>query len=174
MSIIRIKTVKDEITGKEHDEFLEFLAPVTIENPEITAEFISEAIEHFEVSDENLMVLEKDPENEEAIALIFRAFHTIKGTTSFLGITPLYELAHKAEKLLDEVRKKRLSFEGIVVDTTFNAFDLIKNMIKDLEEALLAGKQFVPGPKLTAVLAQLKRAMAGGQTPDSKKDERSL
>lgn len=159
-------------TDEEHDEFLEFLVPVTIEDPEITAEFISETIEHFEISDENLMILEKDPENEEAIASIFRAFHTIKGTTSFLGLTPLSELAHKAENLLDEVRKKRLSFEGIVVDTTFNAFDLIKNMIKDLEEALLEGKQFVPGPGLPPVLAQLKRAMAGEQTPDGKKDEK--
>lgn len=174
MSIIRIKAVKDGITVKEYDEFLEFLAPVTIENPEITAEFISEAIEHFEIFDENLKVLEKDPENLEAIALIFRAFHTIKGSTSFLGITPLYELSHKAEKLLDEIRKKRLRFEGIVVDAVFNAFDLLKNMIKDLEKALLAGKQFVPDPGLPNALAHLNRAMAGGQTPDSEKDERSL
>lgn len=166
------KDTFNEKTDEEHDEFLEFLVPVTIEDPEITAVFISETIELFEVSDENLMILEKDPENEEAIASIFQAFHTIKGTTSFLGLTPLSELAHKAEKLLDEVRKKRLSFEGIVVDTTFNAFDLIKNMIKDLEEALSEGKQFVPGPGLPPVLAQLKRAMAGEQRPDGKKDKK--
>lgn len=34
-----------------------------------------------EVSDENLFTLESEPDNEEAIAAIFRAFHTIKGTT---------------------------------------------------------------------------------------------
>jgi two-component system, chemotaxis family, sensor kinase CheA len=143
------------------DEFLELLTPITIEDPEITAEFISETNDHFEVSDENLIILEKDPENEEAIASIFRAFHTIKGTTSFLGLTPLSELAHKAENLLDEVRKKRLSFKGPVVDATFNAFDLLKTMIKQLEEALPAGKKFVPDPGLPEVLVQLKEVMSG-------------
>lgn len=153
----------NEKTQPGQDEFSELLVPVPIEDPEITAEFISETIEHFEISDENLMILEKEPENEQAIASIFRAFHTIKGTTSFLGLTPLSELAHKAENLLDEVRKKRLNFEGIVVDTTFHTFDLIRKMIKDLEEALLAGKEFVPDPELPAVLVQLKKAMSGKQ-----------
>ncbi|MFW6055392.1 MAG: Hpt domain-containing protein, partial [Thermodesulfobacteriota bacterium] len=75
------------------EEQAELLAPVPIEDPEITADFISETYEHFELSDENLVTLENDPENEEAIASIFRAFHTIKGTTSFLGLTPISVLA---------------------------------------------------------------------------------
>jgi two-component system, chemotaxis family, sensor kinase CheA len=162
---------KETETGQ--DEFLELLTPVSIEDPEITSEFISETNEHFEISDENLIILEKDPENEEAIASIFRAFHTIKGTTSFLGLTPLSELAHKAENLLDEVRKKRLSFKGLVVDTTFNAFDLLKTMIKQLEKALLAGKEFVPDPGLPAVLVQLKKAMSGEQVYSGSKNEHS-
>jgi two-component system, chemotaxis family, sensor kinase CheA len=165
------KEESDEETETAQDEFLEFLSPVRIEDPEITAEFISETNEHFEISDENLIILEKDPENEEAIASIFRAFHTIKGTTSFLGLTPLSELAHKAENLLDEVRKKRLSFKGLVVDATFNAFDLLKTMIKQLEEALLAGKEFVPDPGLPKVLVQLKKAMSGEQAYFHSKNE---
>jgi two-component system, chemotaxis family, sensor kinase CheA len=161
IAVIEEKQELDKKTGIIHDEFLELLAPVTIEDPEITAEFISETNDHFEISDENLIILEKDPENEEAIASIFRAFHTIKGTTSFLGLTPLSELAHKAENLLDEVRKKRLSFKGPVVDATFNAFDLLKTMIKQLEEALPAGKKFIPDPGLPEVLIQLKEVMSG-------------
>ncbi len=141
------------------------LAPVSIEDPEITADFISEANEHFEISDENLLILENDPDNEEAIACIFRAFHTIKGTTSFLGLTPISELAHKAENLLDEVRKKRLDFDGIVVDATFNALDLLKNMTKDLEAALAAGTMLVPDPDMPAVVEQLKNAIAGQEAP---------
>ncbi len=160
----------DEETEAAQEEFLELLIPVRIEDPEITAEFISETNEHFEISDENLIILEKDPENEEAIASIFRAFHTIKGTTSFLGLTPLSELAHKAENLLDDVRKKRLSFNGLVVDATFNAFDLLKTMIKQLEEALLAGKDFVSDPGLPKVLVQLKKAMSGEQACSSSKN----
>jgi len=137
------------------------LKPIPIEDPETTAEFISEANEHFETSDENLLILENDPENEEAIACIFRAFHTIKGVSSFLNLPPISELAHVAENLLDEVRKKRLDFDGLVVDATFNALDLLKKMTGQLEEALVAGARFVPDPELPIVLAQLKKALSG-------------
>ncbi|MCF8025529.1 MAG: Hpt domain-containing protein [Desulfobacteraceae bacterium] len=139
----------------------ELLSPVAIDDPEITADFISEANEHFEISDENLLTLENDPENEEAVASIFRAFHTIKGTTSFLGLTPISVLAHKAENLLDEVRKKRLDFNGEVVDATFNALDLLKKMNKDLESVLAVGEMFVPPQELAGVFAQLQRALSG-------------
>ncbi|MCF8106191.1 MAG: chemotaxis protein CheA [Desulfohalobiaceae bacterium] len=156
---------KDEQDKPEPDpageEQAELLAPVPIEDPEITADFISETYEHFELSNENLVTLENDPENEEAIASIFRAFHTIKGTTSFLGLTPISVLAHKAENLLDEVRKKRLNFEGLVVDSTFNALDLLKKMTQNLEEALNSGEEFVPDPELPSVFVQLKKAISG-------------
>ena len=148
-------------SGAAGGRYAELLAPVEIEDPEITADFISEANEHFEISDENLLILENDPENEEAIACIFRAFHTIKGTTSFLGLPPISELAHKAENLLDEVRKKHLDFDGAVVDATFNALDLLKTMTRDLENALSAGEHFIPNTEMPAVFEQLKSALAG-------------
>ncbi|MCF8028981.1 MAG: chemotaxis protein CheA, partial [Desulfobacteraceae bacterium] len=146
-------------------ELAGLMGAVAIEDPEITADFISEANEHFEISDENLLTLENDPENEEAVACIFRAFHTIKGTTSFLGLPPISVLAHKAENLLDEVRKKRLAFDGEVVDATFNALDLLKKMSKDLESALAAGEKFVPAPELPEVFSQLQRALCEAPAP---------
>jgi len=151
---------EDPEDAEEEAESL--LVPVVIEDPEITADFVSETIEHFEVSDENLLTLENDPENEDAIASIFRAFHTIKGTTSFLGLTPIARLAHVAENLLDEVRKKRLAFEGAVVDATFNALDLLKKMTRQLETALGTGDLFIPDDDLPDVFLQLKDALAGG------------
>lgn len=153
------KPLPDQEADETDGEIAAIMAPVAIEDPEITADFISEANEHFDISDENLLTLENDPENEEAVASIFRAFHTIKGTTSFLGLTPVSVLAHKAENLLDEVRKKRISFDGLVVDATFNALDLLKKMNKDLESALAAGEMFVPPEELADVFVQLKAAL---------------
>lgn len=143
------------------EELDALMQPVFIEDPEITADFVSETNEHFEVSDENLLTLENDPEDEEAIASIFRAFHTIKGTTSFLGLTPISRLAHIAENLLDEVRKKRLGFEGEVVDATFNALDLLKKMTRQLESALENGSAFTPDDDFPEVFVQLKKVLSG-------------
>ena len=127
------------------------LQSVPISDPEITAEFITEAQEHFDIADENLLTLESDPQNLDAVAAVFRAFHTIKGTCGFLGLTPHSELAHKAENLLDEVRKEHLDFAGSVVDATFNALDMLKSMTVDLKEALEKGGIYSPEPKLREV-----------------------
>ncbi|MFP4285664.1 MAG: Hpt domain-containing protein, partial [Desulfovermiculus sp.] len=127
------------------------LQPVPISDPEITAEFITEAQEHFDIADENLLTLETDPQNLNAVAAVFRAFHTIKGTCGFLGLTPHSELAHRAENLLDEVRKERMAFAGSVVDATFNALDMLKAMTADLKTALEQGVGYTPGPQLREV-----------------------
>ncbi len=143
------------------DESLsEMCQPVPIEDPEITGDFISEAQEHFDVVEENLMVLENEPENEEAISAVFRAFHTIKGTTSFLGLSPIAELAHKAENLLDEVRKGHLSFKDKVVEATFSAQDMLKKMIEDLSRALSQGQHFIPDKGMVDVLNSVYEAMS--------------
>ena len=127
------------------------LQPVSISDPEITAEFITEAQEHFDIADENLLTLESDPQNLDAVAAVFRAFHTIKGTCGFLGLTPHAELAHKAENLLDEVRKEKMDFADSVVDATFNALDMLKAMTADLKTALEHGGVYTPAPKLREV-----------------------
>ncbi len=127
------------------------LRPVPISDPEITAEFITEAQEHFDIADENLLTLESDPQNLDAVAAVFRAFHTIKETCGFLGLTPHSELAHKAENLLDEVRKERMNFAGQVVDATFNALDMLKAMTTDLKSALEQGEDYTPKPTIREV-----------------------
>ena len=137
-----------DTTPPEDDPLLQ---SVPISDPEITAEFITEAQEHFDIADENLLTLESDPQNLDAVAAVFRAFHTIKGTCGFLGLTPHSELAHKAENLLDEVRKEHLDFAGSVVDATFNALDMLKSMTVDLKDALEKGGIYTPEPKLRKV-----------------------
>ncbi|MFW6428659.1 MAG: Hpt domain-containing protein [Desulfosalsimonas sp.] len=167
-------STEDEAGEKDKENYPEgLLDPVTIEDPEITADFISEANEHFDIADENLLVLENEPENEEAVASIFRAFHTIKGTGSFLGLTPISVLAHKAENLLDEVRRKNLDFDGEVVDATFNALDLLKKMNKDLEQALASDGMYAPPRELPGVFEQLKSALEGEAHVPAGKQEQS-
>lgn len=137
------------------------LQAVQISDPEITGEFIAEAQEHFEIADESLLILESDPQNLDAVAAVFRAFHTIKGTCGFLGLSPIAELAHKAESLLDEVRKERLQFTGSVVDATFSALDMIKSMTGQLQEALSNGNDYIPPFELKNILEFVDSVRSG-------------
>ena len=147
--------------AETHDPLLE---PLAISDPEITGEFINEAQEHFDIADENLLTLESDPDNLDAVAAVFRAFHTIKGTCGFLDLTPIAELAHKAENLLDEVRKEHLAFQGDVVEATFSALDMLKKMVGHLGEAVSAGDQYAPDPGLRQVLDFVNHVRGQPQT----------
>lgn len=176
------ETAPKDTVSREHDPLLQ---PVCISDPEITAEFIAEAQEHFDIADENLLILESDPRNLDAVAAVFRAFHTIKGTCGFLGLSPHSELAHKAENLLDEVRKERMDFSGAVVDATFSALDMLKTMTADLQTALEQGGMYVPEVKLRQVYdfviavrddASVKKVAApdstGGEHSESRVEQR--
>ena len=136
-------------------------APIPIEDPELAGDFVSEAQEHFDIVDENLITLESEPGDDNALAAVFRAFHTIKGTCNFLGITPVGELAHKAENVLDGLRKGELEFKGPVVEAVFNAQDMLKKLISGLSGAVSQNTDFVPDREMAHVDRLLQKILDG-------------
>lgn len=96
-------------------------------------EFITEARAHLTDAEAAMVALSSEPDNAENINLTFRAFHTIKGVAGFLNLTPLVELAHVAETLLDGARSQRLSFTPEDIDLVLAAGDMIQQMIHSLE-----------------------------------------
>jgi two-component system chemotaxis sensor kinase CheA len=137
---------------------------VPISDRDLANDFVTESQEHFEAADENLLILEKDPANTESIGAVFRAFHTIKGVAGFLGLSPVGDLAHAAETLLDDIRKGKRTFEGGAVEATFNALDLLKIMIGDLHSALEKNTDFPVRHELASVITAL-RVITENQKP---------
>ena len=135
---------------------------VPIGDRSLAADFVGEAQEHFDSADENLMRLESEPDNKDAIGAVFRAFHTIKGVSGFVGLTPIGELAHAAESLLDDVRKGRNVFSGRVAEVTFRALDMLKQMLGDLGRALQSGADFPVTGSVAALIAELHRVQEAG------------
>jgi len=82
---------------------------ITDADPEILSEFISETLEHLQNSEACLLKLETEPNNQENLNSVFRAFHSTKGTSSFLGLGRIKDLAHHAEMLLDRSRKGEIA-----------------------------------------------------------------
>ena len=76
--------------------------------PDITAEdiqaFLQEAEEHLELLDEDIVRLEREGDNQELLQEIFRAAHTLKGSSAMLGHQRMAALAHLMESFLDLVR----------------------------------------------------------------------
>jgi len=101
---------------------------------EIFEEFAVEAREQLESLENDMLELEKDPENEELLNRAFRSMHTIKGGAGFLGLTPIVEVAHKAEDLLGLMRSGELKLTPEINDVIFRAIDFIKEAISRYEE----------------------------------------
>ena len=89
-------------------------APLTIlaEDAPLVSDFITESYEHIESAEAGLLKLENSSGDAEAINLVFRAFHTIKGMAGFLNLSEIGSLAHSAENLLERIRKGTRAIDG--------------------------------------------------------------
>jgi two-component system chemotaxis sensor kinase CheA len=97
-------------------------------------DFITEATDHLEEMESNLLLLEKDPENREVLNEIFRSIHTIKGASMFVGLPRISELSHKMENLLDLLRQGQKRFNSAIGDTLIEGRDRLYALIHELEK----------------------------------------
>jgi len=86
----------------------------------------------------SLLQLEKEPGNKEAIASIFRAIHTIKGSGAMVGFDDIAEFAHQLETVYDLIRSGRSEVRRELIDLTFKAVDLIGEMVSSNKGTLSA------------------------------------
>ncbi len=100
-------------------------------SPEELKIFLEEAEEHFQTLEEDLIRLEKEEEfNEDLMQEIFRASHTLKGSSATIGHHRMAELTHAMENVLDKLRKKQLSVSSNLIDVLFECLDCLR-VLKD-------------------------------------------
>jgi chemotaxis protein histidine kinase CheA len=71
----------------------------------LVQDFLVECEELLQGMDQDMVALESSPQDADLLNRIFRAMHTIKGTSSFLGFEPIVRLSHHAEDVLNSVRR---------------------------------------------------------------------
>jgi two-component system chemotaxis sensor kinase CheA len=100
-------------------------------DPELLGEFVVEAVQSLTDIESDLLLLETDGSTDfELVNRIFRAVHTIKGNATFLKLSNLVAVAHKAESLLDRVRAGTESANSVVTDAVLAAVDALKSMLQ--------------------------------------------
>lgn len=90
--------------------------------------FLDELEEKIQVLNENILVLEREGGSQVALQEIFRAAHTIKGSSAVMGYGKMASLTHEIENLFDQMRKGLLPVSGPLVDTLFMALDTLQNL----------------------------------------------
>lgn len=101
----------------------------------LVKEFIACSREHLATIESALLALESAPGDAEQINRVLRAFHTIKGSSGFLGLTAIGGLAHRAENLLDRARRGEIQLSGDSVDLALLACDTLRTMTDALATA---------------------------------------
>ena len=91
--------------------------------------FFEETGEHLASMENLLLGLDvADPDTEQLNA-IFRAAHSIKGSSGTFGFTDLQDVTHILENLLDRVRKGELKLRNDMIDAFLDAGDVLKNLL---------------------------------------------
>jgi two-component system chemotaxis sensor kinase CheA len=96
-------------------------------------EFVTESEEQLQVMERDLLGLE-NASDVETVNRVFRAMHTVKGTSSFLGFDPLVELSHHAEDILNLIRKGEASPTKAITNVLLLVCDQIRKMLRDIAE----------------------------------------
>ncbi len=96
-------------------------------------DFLSETSDHIDGIANYLVLFEQNPTDSDAVTQIFRLVHTIKGTSGFLGLSGLQDIAHAAETLIDTLRDGAPP-TSVAVSLLLEALDRIKYLLSRVAE----------------------------------------
>ena len=102
---------------------------MTIDMSQFYQVFFEETAEHLTSMESLLLGLDLDAPDSEELNAIFRAAHSIKGSSGTFGFTDLAEVTHVLENLLDRIRKQELTLRNDMVDAFLEAGDVLKAML---------------------------------------------
>ncbi len=94
--------------------------------------FIEEAKEHLQSLNEHLLILEKEPENENTINEIFRAAHSLKGMAGTMGYKRMQHLTHDMENVFQEIRSKNMKVRPQLTDCLFETLDALQEYVDNI------------------------------------------
>ncbi len=103
-------------------------------------EFLIESNENLGRLDQEIVELEKDPNNRELVASIFRTIHTIKGTCGFLGFDKLTGVNHSAENILSQVRDGKRRVTNNLISIVLESVDATKEILEVIDRTSSEGE----------------------------------
>jgi len=121
---------------------------------DLLADFLTEASDLLDDVDIGLVELEQRPNDAGLLNQVFRGFHTVKGGAGFLEATPLVELCHRGENLLDLLRGGSLRITPEIMDVILAATGEVRRMFSEMERGAMP--EAAPAGLLLALEAAAK------------------
>ena len=102
--------------------------------------FLDESREHIQTLSDQMMILEQEPENQDAISEIFRAAHSLKGMAGTMGYKRLQHLTHVTEDCFSDIRSGSMKVTSELMDVLFQALDAIEGYVNSIQETTDEGE----------------------------------
>ena len=134
------------------------------DSDDIVKEFLVESGENLDRLDRDLITLEKNPNDREILASIFRTIHTIKGTSGFLAFNQLGAVTHVGESLLGRLRDGQLELDREITNALLAMVDAVRQMLASIEATGGEGERDDSG-LISRLTGLQKAAAAPAQTP---------
>lgn len=133
---------------------------------EFHAIFFEEAGEHLASLESLLLGLDRDAPDPEHLNAIFRAAHSIKGSSSTFGFPDMAAVTHDLETLLDRVRKQEMPLTEHIIDVTLVARDVLLAQL-----AAHQGGEAVPADVVDHLIAQIRSLVQHADTATAARDD---
>lgn len=104
------------------------------EMPEIIGAFLDEVEEQIQLLEKCILELEKEDKIDIVIQDIFRAAHTLKGSSSSMGYEKMKLLTHEMENVLDKIRNKLMEVTEPIINVLFECTDCLSLLKTDFIE----------------------------------------
>lgn len=137
--------------------------------------FIDETKEHLQSLNEQLLILEKEPDNNETINEIFRAAHSLKGMAGTMGYKKMQRLTHDMENVFSEIRAGKMTVKAELVDVLFRGLDALESYLDNIINTADEGSE-----EYEEIINSLNRILKEGlsqgsdETPEKKEAAKEI
>ncbi|MBR6697369.1 MAG: chemotaxis protein CheA [Lachnospiraceae bacterium] len=128
--------------------------------------FIDESKEHLQSLNEELLVLEKEPENKDTINEIFRAAHSLKGMAGTMGYKRMQNLTHNMENVFSEIRNDKMKVTANLVDILFQCLDALETYVTNIQTEGAEGEE--DNERIIEQLNEFLNSQSGAQAATEK------
>jgi len=127
-------------------------------NPELIALFVEEAREELARIRRHFPLWDQNPLDRDALEIVRRSFHTLKGSGRMVGACELGELAWSVESLLNRLLDNTLTRSPAILEELRQAIAALPQLIEQLESGRPAGTD-------VASITATAHAIAAGREP---------
>lgn len=97
--------------------------------------FLDEGREQLDLLEANILKMERGDHSDEMLQVLFRAAHTLKGSSRAMGFSGIGDLTHEMENILDDLRNSKLSASTEIVNALLDCLDALIAMIDSVSSS---------------------------------------